>query len=547
MNLYVYLVQVEGRYEKRGSQINVDVGVSLPDLKITQTRINLDMNLRSTRQIQASLTFTTQRQAHTINLAYQSLAGSKFVGQIDIDSPLIQPKKTLSVKINYGTLSSLTIEGKYVDGQNICELTGSFQIAGQSIQSYTKLTCVKMGTVEIHLTGNPREGQIKLVMGSSTHRLAYKLNLNESYRFNIEAESPFIQPIHVRGNWYANAQQGQASLTTRYGQTYHSILGDYLRNGSENISASFNMASPILPGREASFQFKYHQLDFTAQIDLFGESHRLSGQLEQLPNLNAQLNIDSIILPWKTAALYVSAAHQKPHGQANITCVYGEKSMTLAGQLHFNRWNNFDASIELNTPFKTLNNARVDVQLSSLNSNRVNASINLESSHSQLPRASFNVQYLLSSTQFDASASLSTPFKYWENLGFAMTIPLTYNSSKSNGRVILSLPKTEYSIIGSFILDQRHIQTELDGSYRGKKFGTKVILKADDIYQAKIDVTTPIQGFERYSWDIKGQASVRHWGEATAFLDWNGKRIEFNSNVKVEPLAYITVIQLRYY
>ena len=537
---------MEGRYEKRGSQITGEVSVNLPDLKLSHTRLNVDMNYRSARQLQATLTFTTQQQPHTVSLSYQSLAGSKFVGQVDVESPLLQQKKSLSVKINYASLTSLSFEGKLADGHSICDLAGSFQLSPSTVQCHVKMTCTKMGTAELHMTGNLLEGQITVTAGSATHRLSYRRSRVDGYDVNINAESPFIQPIHLRTTWDVTAQKGQASTTVRHGQSVHSILGDYTANGSA-VSSSFNVASPFLPGGEASLQIKYHHLtDLTVQMDMMGAIHRLSGQAKPWPNFKSHIKIDSPVLPWQTVALYGTAEQQKSHGQANITCVYGEKSFGLAGQLHFDHWSNFDASLELHSPFQPLTLARADVQLSALDRNQVNATINFQSSHSRLPRATFNAQYQLGRSALDASATLNTPFSQWENLGLVLNIPLALSSSQIASHVAINLPKTQYSVAGLLSMGQRQFRNEIEVNYGGRKFATRVILTADDIYQAKIDVTTPIRGFENYSWDIKGQANVKHWAEAAAFLDWNGKRIEFSSNVKVESLAYIIVVQLRY-
>lgn len=544
--IFVWDNKIEGRYEKRGNQISVELSFNLPDLKLSHNRLHFEVNYRSPRQLQSSVSFITVQKTHTVSVSYQ-LAGSKFTGQLDLDTPLFQSKKTLSLKINYSSLAAMTFDGRFVDGQRTCELTGSLRLAGEMVHGQAQLTCPMFGTLAVEVTGNPTEGKLTITAGKSVHRLGYKLNTNtDGYDATINAESPWIQPLHLRGIWMlGDAQQGQASLTIRHGESAHSVLGDYLRSAGEKTAGSFNIASPLLPGNQASMQLQYQPLNLNVQLDMMGQSHRLTGLLQRWPSLSGRVQLDSPFLPWKTMALNAQAERNVRdflHGRANITASYGEQSLGLAGRFRYSQWSDFEGTMELNTPFKGLTTARADVQLSAINAQRVNASINFQSSHVILPRASFNVQYHLTQSMLDASATLNTPFTRWETVGLAINIPLVYNDAKA--LISLTLPGTQYSISGLVSAGHRQFLSEWKLDYAGNKFATEVLFKADDIYQAKIDVKTPIRGFEKYSWDVKGQADVRRWGEATAFLDWNGKRIEFSSNVKAEPLAYVAIVQL---
>ena len=546
--VFIWDNKVEGRYEKRANnQINAELSFNLPDLKLSHIRINLETNYRSAQQLQASVSLNAFQQTHTASLAYQ-LAGSKLTAQLDLDTPLFQTKKGVSVKINYGNLAALTFDGRFVDGQSICELTGSLRLTGQAVHSQAKLSCPMFGSASIELSGHPTEGHVAVTIGKAVHRLGYKLNsASGGYDLTVDAQSPAIRPLHVRGIWMvSDVQQGQVSLAVRYGNSSHSMLADYLRSGGDRTAASLSVSSPLMPkGQQANIQVQYQPFDLNVQLELLGQSHRLAGSLQRWPTVNAKVQLDSPVLPWKTMGLQAQAERSVRDlidGRASLTANYGTKNLTLAGNFRFAKWSDFEGSVQLETPFRQLTNAQAGFQLHAPDAQRVNVTVHVQSSHPILPQATFNAQYHISRTLLDISTVLVTPLAGWETVGLAVSIPLTYENAKAAAS--LTLPGSEYSATGMLTMGRRQFLTGLQVDYAGRRFSADVIFKADEIYQAKIDVKTPVQGFETYSWDIKGQANVRRWGEATAFLDWNGKRIEFNSNVKVEPMAYIAVVQL---
>jgi hypothetical protein len=279
-------------------------------------------------------------------------------------------------------------------------------------------------------------------------------------------------------------------------------------------------------------------------VDLLGQQHRIEGHVQNWPGLGARFALDSPALPWKSLVLVARAEHDhNTDTKINVTCSYGEMmNFGLAGRARYVAWNDMGGFLELTTPLSTLATARLEANVLAPNAHRINVTANLRTSHPRLPLASFNTQYHFTPTQVDASATLNTPFARWEEVGVKITVPLTLSSAdaytdtdeqnnKQTARLTVTMPSdTRYSAVASlhFPSSSRRLldaDVQLVCGSPERKFSARVLLKADDIYQARVEVTTPVRGFENYLWDLKGQADVKRWGESSAFLDWNGERL----------------------
>ena len=523
-----------------------EILINLPIIKLASTRLHGELNYRSARQLQATLGITQLQQAHTASLSYQ-LSGSKFTGMMDIESPLLvdsfgfdTSKKSFSFKTNFGDRSAMSFESKMDDD---CHLIGSLRIAspvdGPSAEGQINLNCPNWKkTVNLELAAaGAKQGKLVVATGPSVqqqHQFAYKIDrLVEDgglLQVSISAESPaWIEPLHLQGMW----QNGEGSLTARYGRQSHSIRGSYAREGAAGkMTGSIIVASPYLSGAggEASLLVFYHRMEASVQLDLLGQRHRMEGQLQNWPGLGARFALDSPVLPWQSLVINARAEHDHDtDAKINVTCNYGGKNLIgLAGRARYAAWNDLGGFLELTTPFRTLPTARLDANFVAPNARRINVTVNIQTSSSF---ASFNAQYHFTPTQLDSSATLKTPFARWEEVGVKITVPLTLSPAKhiQMARLTATMPTgTRYSAVASlhFPLSWRQLdaEVELDCGSPARKFSARVLLKADDIYQARVEVTTPVRGFENYLWDLKGQADVKRWGESSAFLDWNGER-----------------------
>lgn len=533
--VFVWNNKLQGKLEKRPNSIAVELTAVAPGLSLAPQRLNVELGARSTHEAEAAVTFISGPLTHSIALSYQ-LTASKLTGQLEVESPLVQPKKTFSVKANYANLAAVTFEGKFVDGKSVCEWTGVLRLSDKALYGQTKLTC-RTGSITVELTdkGDERKLFASVVNGASVHELTYEFDGKEE---TLDIKSPLIQPLH----WRSAFNKGQVSMTLRYGNDVHTLLAHYSNSASAK-SASLSVASPLIPAGQASLQFDYKQLELKAQLEVLGRSHRLTGKVERWPTLGLNVAIDSPLLPpVGLMASYSQSGRDLIHARANVTATYGDQSMGAAGHFRLSNLLNLDGWVEINTPFRSLTMARTQLQLSSSDGRNLNATVEFQSSHVALPSASVNLNYQLGENGLDLSAVLNTPFSRWENVGLEIQVPLNVQNARAQAAVWT--PYRRFATSGLLTIVPNQFRAEIDADFAGRKSALHVLLRTDDVYQAKIDVTTPFRGFESYHWDVKGQANVRRWGEAVAFLDWNGKRIEFSSNVKAEPMAYVTVVQL---
>ena len=543
-NMFIWNNKVEGRFEKLGNKMKIDASVHLPSLKIVGLRLNTEVNYHSARQLEASATFTSVSGAHTVVLSYE-LSNAKFSGRFDLETPLIQSNITASTKINYGHLatSGITFETKVIVGEHVRELTGSLK-AGQTIEAQAKYTCSLGYNGNVMLVAGLTQGKVTIETPKSTHRFSYNVNTGDEYEFVVKAESPLIQDTVVEGKWMLVDRRIQTSLSARYGKDVHSINCVYNNNNAGELSATLAAASPLLPGGVASLEGKClhgNMINTRVQVQLFGQTHLFTASGQILPEFDAQIRVESPTLPWSTVAAIVKTdyltGNQK---EAEFSVIYGEKTMTLAGKMRYAHWRDFDGFVTLNTPFEALPKVRLDAHLYAINA--IDAGVMFQTHNAPPFKIAFNTKYQKTVTSLNILANLTSTISQLEKVGVSMAIPL--NLKNADLQAMLTLPNIHYSVNGRLMMTDTKFEAFSEMDFDHNKYAASVLLNTEDIYQARIDVTTPIRGYERYSWDVKGQANVKRWGEATAFLDWNGQRIEFNSNVKAEPRAYIALFQL---
>jgi hypothetical protein len=534
--------KVEGRVNKRGDQITGEIGLILPAVRVEQTSFNVDVNVSSAHKVKAIVTGTTSRHTHTFALNYD-LTDTEFSSKVEFDSPTFQPKKMVSVTAKYANISTsgYSLEAKY-SGASSSELTASVQ-TGDKILVQSKLNS-PMVSAAFDLTAGTTDGKLAVTVSDSTHQFAYIVDVVDGYQLSVSAESSLIHPVQVSAKWMSNEQEVQSSLLARYGETAHSAVGGYLRQDGK---VSFNVTSPYLPSGELSLaaHFDSTKTDkrfFNVDLNVLGQSHHLSTHYQPLPEMSTEFRIESSAFSWSTAAVqfsgrYVSADEM----ELDSSLTYGEKQrFGLSGNLRNADLKDFGVNMTLTTPLTSFQTASTRLRFNALNG--IDSILEVETSHPKMPRASFNLRLQKNVSAYDASFGLTTPLKAWPSVGVAVKVPLFV--SDADARLVVTLPKKQYSVSGLLEWTEKKVDSKLEIDLAGSKYVAKLILKADDIYQVRVDVTTPVRGYENYSWDIKGQASVQQWGEATAFLDWNGKRIELTSNVKAQPRTYIAVFQL---
>ena len=482
-----------------------EINISLPGLKLANTRLNGQLNYRSARHLQASLGVHHLQRSHTASISYQLSTNKKFTSNLDIESPFIGGKKSLSFKTNFADQSMFNFEAKMDD---LCQLVGSIRFV-LPIEAEIKINCPNWKrTINLELAAGTQEGKLVINSNMQQHQLSYKIGESD---ISIQVQSDeWIEPIQFNGNWH---KKGQVSIDARYGQQQHSVIAEY--SNEDKLTGSIAAKSPFLPAGEASLQFIYQSMAANIQLDFMGQRHKMEGRLQNWPGFGAKFNLNSPALPWPSVALDARAEFD----QINITCSYGQdQNLILAGRGHYSAWNNMGGYLQLDTPFEALPTARLDVHLVAPNVNQLNATI-------RLPKVSFNAHYNLNQNELDASAQLVTPL--WQEVALKLTIPLSITDQLQTARLTAAIGNSsQYSIFTSLHIpspnrNQLNAKFELD---YGRKWSAHILLKAEDIYQARIELFTPIRGFERYSWDLKGQANVKRWGESTAFLDWNGER-----------------------
>ena len=263
---------------------------------------------------------------------------------------------------------------------------------------------------------------------------------------------------------------------------------------------------------------------------------------------------------------------------ANVN--YGKQNLDFSVNHRQNNMGDIHTIFNLSTTFDTLKTASTMIS-----SNATDFVIELETSRPELPFTSLNLNYGFSneSSSFESSATLITPLKNWENISLVVNLPIyrptsspmdnstdydIYNNNfeddensyptnsnysddnpyESNHEMLITLmyPKKQYSLKANLLQNgtNSRLQGQIQLDLEGKKIGSSLLLNGNDIYQMRLDIDTPMIGFEHYSFDIKGNVDSTLPAEVEILLHWNSDPIKFTSNIKAEPRVYNFECQL---
>jgi len=537
--MFVWGNKLQGRMLKQGQQMKTEMSLDVPDMMIPTIRFNTDVNYASAQQFQAAATLMSGPDSHTMSVLYQ-LADNKLTLDTTLESPLVQSKKALSIQINNGGVTGSGVEfvGKFV-GNDVYEMTGRFQV-GESVNVKLNAHCSHTA-LDVDLAVNLIQGKWSVVYNQDSHHVDYQINKLNGYSLIVNTDSPFIQPTKIRANLNTNAEQLMSSLAIQYGQDAHEMNAE-LWSGAEQKSASVKLSSPMLPSKEAAFDGKYalsNQFEAEVNITVLGDFHHFATVIENNSIFNAVVRVESALLPWSSVVLAGKADYQTNNNQAEASVIYGGKIMKLAANVNYNHLSDFEGIVTLSTPF--LPEARLDAYVNGTHG--MDARFEIQSPTSEFTKTGVTLKYWTADNKLNTVIGLTTAIENWQTAAIEMSIPLDYQNSEISAS--LALPTARYGFTGRLDLAETRLESVATLDLAGQKYSADLVLAAEEVYEARLVVKTPIPGYENYSWNVRGQANVKHWGEATAFLDWNDSKIEFSSNVKAEPSAYVAIVQLK--
>ena len=382
-----------------------------------------------------------------------------------------------------------------------------------------------------------------LTDGDISHVIEVEISNNstnsEDYSATLKIDSPAFEPIFADAKVSQTNEGVELSLNVKYCEDTHSISGKYHQipisaDMLEAYSTIINVTSPFLHERTLTLGGSVEIIRIPSKIVVFTELDVFGEYLLEAKFDSTEFDFNSKLLSY-------------------LKLKFG--SFKLDTRLSFTY--EFD---NLKTVVSSL-----DIEDSSLRPSRfttkyVYNETDLEFEMSTLePNFSFELHnnFNETSSSYDTSAILRTPFRFAKDLGFVVKIPYYHANKDSESSdpqeyhtellLMLLLPnKLQYSLSADLQVKsaESRLQSRIELILPGTKWGTSLSLNGNDMYQLKFAVDTPIVGFKHHSFDMKIQMNEGILAETKILLDWRDDRIEFISSIQ-NQIEYVFEIGLK--
>ncbi|KAK2725008.1 uncharacterized protein LOC136033229 isoform X1 [Artemia franciscana] len=466
-------------------------------------------------------------------------------GAFELDTPLISVKRTATFSVSWQDegYSSINFEGM-IEGElihnisGVLDLTDNVALTGRSESPF-------IGAVDLKLVAGAFDGVILIETEEAVHKADYKVVKDGAYEVQFNAESPYIADdrLSAKATLRRTANLFELTLTTETGSGSHTISGE-LRKDLDSLLVRLKIESSVLNLDVASFEIsasRGRRSEFLIATELYRSVHSISAAVQKDP-LGAEFNIASPLLKGQSVTIVLNTTYNPgQEASCEIEASYGQQSIRFESAAAYASWNNIHLSSNLTTPFSAYKSGRIQSHFK-LDSG-INAGLKIVTSLKDFEELLASVKYQPTETSYDASVLLKTPFSGYENTGVLLNIPMSMKSLEP--RLTVTFRNEEFSASGLFNIraDKIELGAMMDGL--GQKFGGSFVAKFDEMLKIDVDVMTPFIGYEKLSWEIEGQWSVKSWSNSKLYVDYQGKRIELITSGSIEQGVFVTKVELK--